>query len=242
MLIDNAALRLGGQSLRFPRAGRASQITYQESYSPQSLAPADLDRQQWRLLVKNVRTGSTPKEGKGFTKDETAKLTPLSLAKMSKGQLSSVNRETLTNLHLEFGRELFNETSLTDDRHYGSKNSKRSSYTEALGRIVRIHGDSPVGQEAASMLADSLDKIGRVEKREFKRTGGSIQAKNEKYGFSGGAQLFHHLSMNPGLMAGSEDVLQTLHDTKLNTVGPKHTPNKDTPAKLAARKKLLEQS
>ena len=155
--------------------------------------------------------------GAGFTEKEKSKLTPQTLAEMSPGQLRRVTRDTLTDLHLEMGRELFDETNLTDDRHYGMKNAQRHDYTEALGRIVRLHGDSPVGQEAASMLAECLASMSRVESTESERNGPSSVAKDEKYGFAGGGQLFRHLSLFPGSMGGSQETLQTLHDSKLST-------------------------
>lgn len=158
---------------------------------------------------------ASPKDG--FTENEKSKLTPQTLAEMSSGQLRRVTRDTLTDLHLEMGRELFDETNLTDDRHYGLKNAQRHDYTEALGRIVRLHGDSPVGQEAASMLAECLSRMSRVESTESERNGPSPVAEHEKYGFAGGGQLFRHLSLFPGSMGGSQETLQTLHDTKLST-------------------------
>lgn len=230
MLIDKLTQAVTPKNRAAAKIVHLHPTTPGETFTPQSTAAADLDRQQWRLLVRNTRNGNTQNvDGEGFNEKEKSKLTPQKLAEMSRGQLGKVNRNTLTDLHLEMGRDLFNETNLADDRHYGSKNAQRTAYTEALGRIVRIHGDSPVGEEAAAMLADCLSKVARVETRETKRTGPSQVAKNEKYGFAGGSALFHHLVRKPGSVAGSEEILQALHDTKLNTVSPKHKPRPDRP-------------
>lgn len=223
MFIDNILPKKVAQNRRLIEASGESQVVLpREVYSPVTVSAADADRQSWKLSLSNFRQRNETKLAGGLKKKDKEKLTPKKLAKMSPNELKSVSSEDLTTFHLQFGRELFNETNLADDRDYGSKNDKRAAFTEGLGKIVRTHGDSPVGQEAASMLADYLQCMGRVEKEEFAKSGHSAVAKDKKYGFHGGAQLFRHLALNPGLQGGTEETLQTLHDTKLNRVSPQH--------------------
>ena len=114
---------------------------------------------------------------------------------------------------------VIDETNLNGDRNYGSKNEQRAAYTETLGRIISIHGNSPVGQEAAYLMSDYLSRMARVETKAVLKNGPSVQACEEKYGFKGGDTLFGFLASHPAAVPGSDEILQTLRDTRLNTVG-----------------------
>lgn len=227
MFIDTLAPRL---SHMLGRGGTRPQVNL--APSPQCLTDTFVsqpreemasDLQKWKQAIRTLRPRKTPEKvsrvGEGFNEKEKSKLTPQKLADMSREQLTSVNLDTLSDLHLQFGRELFDETNLNGDRNYGSKNEQRAAYTETLGRIISIHGNSPVGQEAAYLMSDYLSRMARVETKAVLKNGPSVQACEEKYGFKGGDTLFGFLASHPAAVPGSDEILQTLRDTRLNTVG-----------------------
>lgn len=199
------------------------QPTPVDTFVSEPLGETVSDLKRWKQALKAFRPQTAPQRdsraGEGFTEKEKSKLTPQKLAAMSREQLTSVNLETLSDLHLQFGRELFDETNLYGDRHYGSKNEQRAAYTETLGRIISIHGNNPVGQEAAYLMSDYLGRLARVETKAVVKNGPSVQACEQKYGFKGGDTLFGFLASHPAAVPGSDEILKTLRDTKLNTVG-----------------------
>ena len=225
MFIDTLAPRLCNMVGRGNRRSvfnlESAQQRLADTFAPQSCGELESDLRRWKQALRNVTTGQTPTpvSSEGFKEEEKSKLTPQKLADMSRDQLTSVNLDTLSDLHLQFGRELFDETNLNGDRNYGSKNEQRANYTETLGRIISIHGNSPVGQEAAYMMSDYLSRMARVEKEAVLKNGPSVQACEQKYGFKGGDTLFGFLASHPAAVPGSDEILQTLRDTKLNTVG-----------------------